>query len=191
MGRHALRGIIGDICLANLHRREVSIDAIARTPLFWDMFLVPPKLIPGRSATPCTSGTPASGASPAKDPKSAFGSAPPPPCLRNPSSLGQGSFPAQQAERALHLLPREQQGGWGSPETSSVSLPAPNLLFLRTGPLPTPSASGTSCLMERELAPGKTMNFNASGHSSHIESSLPGLVVRSLEFMGPNPLLHT
>ena len=116
---------------------------------------------------------------------------PPPPCLRNPSSLGQGSFPAQQAERALHLLPREQQGGWGSPETSSVSLPAPNLLFLRTGPLPTPSASGTSCLMERELAPGKTMNFNASGHSSHIESSLPGLVVRSLEFMGPNPLLHT
>lgn len=93
MGRHALRGIIGDICLANLHRREVSIGAIARTPLFWDIFLVPPKLIPGRSSTPCTSGTPASGASPATDPKSAFGSAPPLPVSGTPPPWGRAPFP--------------------------------------------------------------------------------------------------
>ena len=85
----------------------------------------------------------------------------------------------------------EQQGGWTSQETSFVSLPAPNLLLLRTGPLPTPSALGTSCLMERELAPGKTMNFNASGHSNQTEACLPGKASRGFRILWPNPHLVT
>ena len=68
-----------------------------------------------------------------------------------------------------------------------MSLPAPNLLLLGTGPLPTPSASGTSCLMERELAPGKTMNFNASGHSNQTEACLPGKARRGFKILWPQP----
>ena len=55
------------------------------------------------------------------------------------------------------------------------------------GPLPTPSASGTSCLMERELAPGKTMNFNASGHSNQTEARLPGKARRGFKILWPQP----
>lgn len=40
--------------------------------------------------------------------------------------------------------------------------------------------------MERELAPGKTMHLNDSGHSNQTEAYLSGNVRRGFKIMQPN-----
>lgn len=113
----------------------------------------------------------------------------PHPRLSNRRSLGAGLLLPTGCERALDTLPREQQGG-DLPGDCLCEPASTQPVAFKDRPLPAPSASGTSCLMEQELAPGKTINFNASGHSSQTEPRHPDTARRGLEITWPTPSLH-
>lgn len=144
------------------------------------------------SSTHCTPEIPVTEATLAKCPRSVFGSISPLTCLSNLSLPWDRAPSCSQAVRGPWTPCPGSSSGVTSLETAFVRLPAPNLLLLRTGQLPVsaPSASGTSCLMEQELAPGKTINFNASEHGSQTESRHPGMATRGLEIAWTKPLLH-
>lgn len=135
---------------------------------------------------------PVSEAAPAKCPRVCLRTlSPPSPVSVTPAPLGQGSFLPTGCERALDTLPREQQGG-DLPGDFLCEPASTQPVAFKDRPSASSSASGTSCVMEQELlAPGKTINFNASGHSSQTGPRHPGMAMRGLEITWTNPLLCT
>lgn len=90
-------------------------------------------------------------------PGSDSGELPLPPPDGNPSPFLPGG---QTPSFLIHLdsLPGEQQG-LDPLKAAFVRLPTHNLLLLRTGPLPAPTASGTSCLMEPRVGSREDNEF--------------------------------
>ena len=177
MGHHVIPGIIDSV------RNYLGTDRRFRKASA-DITIIP---IPGRSFLSFQSSSQDCPPPLSSVPGSASGSTSPPPRLSNPFSQRAGLLSRPSGcERAQSPCPGSSREA-GPPQRLPLSASqAPNLLLLRTVPPPAPSASGTSCLMERELAPGKTMNFNASEHSNQIEAYLPGKVRRGFKIMQPN-----
>lgn len=122
---------------------------------------------------------------------SASGSTPCPLGSVTPSSRGQGSSQGCKLCKGLGAPAWRAAGRLDLCRDSLCEPASTQPVAFKARPLPAPSASGTSCLMERELAPGKTMHFNASGHRNQTEPCLPGVARRGFKIMQPNPLLGT